>query len=138
MSFNGTTASDLEKVRGRSPKEPPKYGASLHARTFCAMLRMLHDGDVSKQRLSEELGLASGTVVKWMKLLGADDPKRPGRLVYVSGWDRPGSRGNHTALWSYGFECQDAPKPRPLTQTEHVRNYRARKRGHLQLVKAIK
>lgn len=117
----------------RKPNSP-KYGSSLHMRTFCAMLRMLHDGDVTKSELMTELGLGSGTVVKWLKLLGADEPKRRGRLVYVSGWTRPGTRGNYAAQWSYGYEMSDEPKPKPLSPTQYAQRYRSRKRGYLQLV----
>lgn len=121
------------KIQTRKPNSP-KYGASLHIRTFCAMLRMLHDGDVTKTELMDELGLASGTVVKWLKLLGSEDQNKPGRLVYVSGWTRPGSRGNYAAQWSYGFEMLDAPKPKPMTSAQYARRYRLRKTGALQLV----
>lgn len=112
----------------------PKYGASLHMRTFCAMLRMLHDGDVTKTELMTELGLASCTVIKWLKLLGSDEPNRKGRLVYISGWTRPGTRGNYAAQWSYGYEMPDEPKPKPMTSSQYTERYRLRKRGHLQLI----
>jgi hypothetical protein len=116
------------------PSYKPVYGASINMRTFCAMLRMLHDGDVSKTKIREELGIATGTEVKWLKLLGSDNPKMPGRLVYISGWSRTGTRGNYAALWSYGFEMQDAPKPKALTHTQHSRKRRAKIRGVLGLV----
>ena len=119
-------------------KYRPKYGQSIHIRTFCAMLRMLHDGDVTKTKLMAELGLGSGTVVKWLRLLGSDQPNRAGRLVYISGWERPGVRGNWAAQWSYGFEMSDAPKPKAMTQQQYQQRYRANKRGHLQLVQGSK
>lgn len=103
-------------------------------RTFCAMLRMLHEGDVSKIKIREELGIGTGTEVKWMKLLGSDQPNKPGRLVYISGWDRNGTRGNWMALWSYGFEMPDAPKPKPMTATQYHQRYKAKKRRALGLV----
>lgn len=97
------------------------------------MLRLLHDGDKSKTELAEELGVTNTTVTKWMFLLGSDKPKMPGRLVYISSW-RQGPRGNPAALWTYGFEMPDAVKPKPLTGTQYAQRYRAKKRGHLQLV----
>lgn len=112
----------------------PVYGASINMRTFCAMLRMLHEGDVSKTQIREALGIATGTEVKWLKLLGSDKPNMPGRLVYISSWDRNGSRGNWAAMWSYGFEMSDAPRPKALTQTQYSQRYKAKKRGVLGLV----
>jgi hypothetical protein len=111
----------------------PVYGSSINMRTFCAMLRMLHEGDVSKTKIREELGIATGTEVKWLKLLGSDQPNMPGRLVYISGWDRTGSRGNWMALWSYGFEMVDAKKPKPMTGAQYAQRYKAKKRRALGL-----
>lgn len=113
----------------------PVYGASIHIRTFCMLLRLLHEGDVTREQMMEQLGLASATVARWMRLLGADEPNRPGRLVYISGWTRTGSRGNWARQWSYGFEMQDVKKPKPMTQAQYSVRYRAKARGYGQLLK---
>jgi hypothetical protein len=111
----------------------PKYGVTINARTLVQMVRLLHDGDVSKADIMEKLGICSRTVTIWMRLMGSDDPNMPHRLVYISGW-RKAARGNPAALWSYGFEMPDAEKPKPMSAAEYTERYRAKKRGHLMLV----
>ena len=113
----------------------PVYGASIHIRTFCMLLRLLHEGDVTRDQIMERLGITDSTASRWLSLLGANNPIMPGRLVYVSGWIRAGSRGNYARQWSYGFEMEDAPKPKPMTQTQYSQRYRAKMRGYDQLIK---
>lgn len=113
----------------------PKYLASVNTRAFVNMIRLLHEGDVTRDQIMERLGITDSTASRWLSLLGANNPNMPGRLVYVSGWIRAGSRGNYARQWSYGFEMGDAPKPKPMTQTQYSQRYRAKMRGYDQLIK---
>lgn len=109
-----------------------KY-SSINTRAFVSMIRMLHEGDVTRDQIIEKLGIQPLTASRWLALLGSKTPKMRGRLVYISGWTRKGTRGNLAAQWTYGFEMLDVPKPKPMTQTEYSQRYRAKLRGYGQL-----
>lgn len=100
---------------------------SVSAMTMAEMIKLLHEKEYSKTDLQDKLGIANNTVQRWLEVLHSR------RLIHIAGW-RKGARGNPAALWAYGYECEDVPKPKPLTQTEYTQRYRAKKRGVFGLV----
>jgi transcription initiation factor IIE alpha subunit len=100
---------------------------SVSAMTFAEMIKLLHEGEYTKKLIQEKLGIANNTVQRWLEVLYRR------KLVYIAAWER-GPRGNPAAMWAFGYEMEDAPKPKPLTTTEYAQRYRAKKRGVLGLV----
>lgn len=100
---------------------------SVSAMTMAEMIRLLHEKEWSKVELQDKLGIANNTVQRWLEVLHRR------KLIYIAGW-RKAPRGNPAALWAYGYECVDVPKPRPLTATEYSQRHRAKKRRVFGLV----
>lgn len=100
---------------------------SVSAMVMAEMILLLHQGEYSKTDLQEKLGIANNTVQRWLEVLYRR------KLVYIAGW-RKAPRGNPAALWAFGHECVDEPRPKPLTQTQYTERYRAKKRGVFGLV----
>jgi len=78
--------------------------------------------------LAERFEIAQSTAWKWMRML------REGDLVYIKEWRRVGKVP--VACFAFGFKEDSVPKPLPLTQEEHERNYRERKRQLAKLRRA--
>ena len=100
---------------------------SVSAMVMAEMIKILHDDEISKTDIQERLGIANNTVQRWLEVLHRR------RLVYIAGW-RKAPRGNPAALWAYGYECLDVPKPPPMTAQQYTERYRAKKRGVFGLV----
>lgn len=94
---------------------------SVSAMTMAEMIKLLHEGEYSKSDLQAKLGLTNNTVQRWLEVLYTR------KLVYIAGW-RKMARGNPAALWAFGYECVDVPKPAPLTQTQYSQRHRSKKR----------
>jgi transcription initiation factor IIE alpha subunit len=94
---------------------------------FAEMIKLLHEGEYTKQQIQDKLGIANNTVQRWLEVLHRR------RLVYIAGWYRA-PRGNPAAMWAFGYEMVDVPKPPPMTMAQYARRYKAKKRGVLGLV----
>lgn len=90
----------------------------------------MHTRPCTQQEIIKLTGLCNSTVSRWLGVLHAT----PNNLVYISGWTRKGTRGNYTARWSTGFCMQDVPKPKPLTQAQYAKNWRARKAREARII----
>lgn len=90
----------------------------LNATAMKELLLALHGRPVSKYELQDITGLTNTTVSRWISMLHRAE------LVYISDWSRVGTRGNWTALWSFGYKTSDAPKPKPLTQSQYAKRWR--------------
>lgn len=101
---------------------------SVSAMTLAEMIKLLHEKEYTKADLQKELGIANNTVQRWLEVLYSR------RLIHIAGWRRA-PRGNPAALWAFGYECVDVPKPKPLTQAQYSQRYKARKLRILDLVK---
>lgn len=95
---------------------------SANATAFGQMCFHLNDSQYTKEELSQLCGIAIGTVIKWMRIL------RRRKLVYVFKWRRP-PVGPPAAVWAWGYEMTDAPRPKAMTQAQYSERYRAKKRG---------
>ena len=100
---------------------------SVSAMVMAEMILLLHQSELSKTDIQDQLGIANNTVQRWLEVLHRR------RLVYIAGW-RKAPRGNPAALWAFGYECVDAPKPPPMTPTQYAQRYKAKKRGVFGLV----
>ena len=100
---------------------------SVSAMTMAEMILLLHEGEYSKSDLQVKLGIASNTALRWLEVLYRR------KLVYIAAW-RKSPRGNPAALWAFGYECVDAPKPKPLTQSQYSKRHKLKKRGATGLV----
>lgn len=76
----------------------------------------------SKTDLHELTGLTNTTISRWMTVLS----KGKDRIVYIDRWERKGTRGCYTAMWKMGHGIPDAVKPKPLTQSEYAKRWRAK------------
>ena len=100
---------------------------SVSAMVMAEMILLLHEGEYSKADLQEKLGIANNTVQRWLEVLYRR------KLVYIAAW-RKSPRGNPAALWAFGYEGIDVPKPKPLTSNQYSQRYRLKKRGATGLV----
>lgn len=73
----------------------------------------------SVNELSDKFEISHSTAWAWVRRLRDLD------LVYIRKWKRVGKV--HVACYAWGFKEDDAPKPAPLTQAQHEKNYRARR-----------
>lgn len=80
----------------------------------------------TQPEILEITGLCNSTISRWLRFLNTST-KESKALVYISGWKRTGERGNYSALWSWGFNCLNAPKPKAKTQAEYHKRWRDRK-----------
>jgi transcription initiation factor IIE alpha subunit len=96
--------------------------SGTNAAAFATMCLLLNDGEHTKDQLAEETGLVIGTIIKWLRIL------RSKKLVYIIGW-KSGLAGAPAAVWVWGYEMPDAPRPKAKTQSEYSERYRAKKRG---------
>jgi hypothetical protein len=90
---------------------------------YFALVRVLVSGaesgrSYSVNELKQRLEMAHSTMWKWMRILREND------LVYIKTWKRAGNIW--VACYAWGFKEDDAPRPTPLPQTTHEKNYRAR------------
>lgn len=92
-----------------------------HATAMKELILALHKGPVSKYTLQDLTGLGNTTVSRWMQMLHRSE------LVYIADWSRVGTRGNWTAMWAFGYQRADKPKPKALTNAEYLKRYRLRK-----------
>ena len=83
---------------------------------------------MTQPEIMEVTGLQNSTVSRWLARLHTN-PK----LVYIHSWRRTGSRGNWSKVWSAGFHCEDAIKPKPLGQGEYQKRWRRKKELESQL-----
>lgn len=93
-----------------------------NASALIELCRLLNDSAYTKQELMDLLGCAPNTVTKWVRIL------QHKKLVYVCEW-RPGLRGCPAAVWAWGYECKDAPRPKPMEPKLYSQRYKAKKRG---------
>lgn len=99
-----------------------------NAIAFAELCLLLNAGEYTKDQLAEKTGLVIGTVTKWMKML----ERR--KLIYIVGYLK-GPVGQPAAIWTWGFEVENAPRPAALTQAQYTARYRDRKRGNFGLGK---
>ena len=76
----------------------------------------------TKAELHELTGLTNTTVSRWVNVLAAGKE----RILYIAEYKRTGDRGNWAALYSLGYGMPDAIKPKPLTQSEYAKRWRAK------------
>lgn len=96
--------------------------SNTNANAFAEMCRLLNDGEHTKDQLAEDTGVVMGTVIKWIRIL------RKKKLIYIIGWRR-GPVGQPAAIWVWGYEMPDAPRPKAMTSQLYSERYRAKKRG---------
>ena len=78
------------------------------------MFTMLQKEALSKKQLTERLGLTNVTVCRWVETFCA----RPHNFLYISTWKRPATVGPYTALYSFGYCQEDAPRLKPISKAE--------------------
>lgn len=98
--------------------------SNIQLLSFKHILNLLHKKPLNLYELEELTGLANNTVNRWIRLLHSNYPHN---LIYIHHYDRTGSRGNWTRYWAVGIGFQDAPKPKPLTNSEYNKRWRHRK-----------
>jgi transcription initiation factor IIE alpha subunit len=92
-----------------------------NASALLELCRLLNDSEYTKAQLAEQTGLVLGTVIKWMRILLNK------KLIYIVDWVPPSGSGQYAAVWAWGYEQDDAPKPKARTQSEYSAKYRQRK-----------
>jgi len=105
-----------------SPRPVKRHRLAANATAFAELCLLLNDSEYTKEELSEKTGLVIGTVTKWMAIL------QRRKLVYICEW-RKGIAGAPAAVWAWGYEKSDAPRPKPMTQAQYDARRRAKKRG---------
>lgn len=98
-----------------------RHRMMANASALIEMCRLLNEGDYTKAQLAEKTGLVIGTVIKWMRVL------RNKGLIHVVDWVPPIGSGQPAAVWAWGYEMDDAPRPKAKSGAEHCANYRQRK-----------
>ena len=111
--------SDEAPTRPRTPKTGICQ-LLLHVKT---LLTTIHYRPMTQDEIVEATGLSSGTVSRWLNRLHV----KPS-LVYIHHYRKTGKRGNPPAVWSAGFNREDAEKPLPLRQGEAQRLWRSKQR----------
>ena len=87
---------------------------------FAELCAALVNKKLSRIELMEEVGICEQTISFWLRLL------RTRKLIYTYNWVRKGNVW--TVVWAWGHPVLDAPRPKPLSNAEHCKTYRARKR----------
>lgn len=83
------------------------------------LLIMLEAKPMTQLEIIEATGLCNSTVSRWL----AQFYRKP-RLVYIHSYRRVGTRGCYSKVWSAGFHCEDAVKPKPLTSAQASKRWR--------------
>lgn len=94
----------------------------LNASAFANLCLLLNQGEYTKHQMAEGVGITIGTCLKWVNMLHRM------KLIYIAGWNR-GLAGAPAAVWTWGFEGRDAPRPKAMTQAQYSDRYRSKKRG---------
>lgn len=98
-----------------------KTNSNVNAVAFATMCELLNSGAYTKDELQDQLGLVIGTVIRWMRLL------EHRKLIYIESY-RIGPVGQPAARWTWGFEMENAPRPKPMTIAMYSERYRSKKR----------
>lgn len=99
-----------------------RHRLAVNAAAFAELCLLLNSGEYTKAQLTEKTGIVIGTTTKWMKML----ERR--KLIYICDW-LVGPVGQPAAVWTWGFEVENAPRPKPMTQAQYSDRYRNKKRG---------
>lgn len=78
------------------------------------MLALLCKYRYSAAQIAELTGVRRLTIDGYLRNLH----RKPENLVYISDWKRTETVGPPTALWSFGYCMEDAPRPAPQTKKE--------------------
>lgn len=100
----------------------PRHRMAGNATAFAELCLLLNNGEYTKNQLADKTGLVIGTIIKWVKML----ERR--KLIYICGW-QIGPVGQPAAIWTWGFEMDNVPRPKPMTQAQYSDRYRNKKRG---------
>ena len=87
---------------------------------FAELCAALVNKRFTRVELMEHCGIHEQTISFWIKLL------RTRKLIYEWDWVRRGYVW--TAVWAWGHPVLAKPRPKPLSNAEHCKTYRARKR----------
>ena len=95
--------------------------SSANAIAFAELCLALNTFAYSKAELGRIIGVSDGTLKKWLDYLH----KR--KLVHICEYRHDNKYGPHTAIWTWGVELRDVPKPRVKTHSERQLEYIKRK-----------
>jgi hypothetical protein len=119
-------SSPRPKPEDLKPRKRGKARLGVNPIAFAELCKMLHLGAWTREQLAHEVGVTPATVTRWMNLLKAR------HLVFISKWKRvereDGGVGVYVAHWSWGYICEDEPKPKPLPYAVTNKNYRIAKK----------
>lgn len=95
-----------------------------------AVLKLIANALSVRPRTQTEIieltGLCNSTVSRWMRFLNVST-KTSKAVVYICEWKRTGTRGNWSAVWAWGFNLSNTPKPKPLTSGQYSKRWRMKK-----------
>ena len=76
----------------------------------------------SKEWFREQIGVSPNTMTKFMRIL------RNRKLIHVYAWTHDGKRiSTRIALWTWGYNRDDAPRPKPVPREVVNRNSKRRR-----------
>lgn len=79
--------------------------------------------NASTKTIAKELRLSHKWVEDKIRLLKAND------RIYISGWEKKAQMGDYARVFALRLDSEeDEPKPKPLTNSEKTRHYRARQK----------
>lgn len=111
----------------KEPIEPqgmlyPPIQPTVEVITFSTMLHALAAGPESYMHLAAIAGVSNTRACVFIRAL------RELRMVYVAQWHRGFNRGGKpTALYSFGFDHEDAKRPVRMSDAEYARRYLQRR-----------
>jgi len=111
---------------------PPKirHKVSVRAVGIFNLCQLLNSSEYTAAELSAITGMTLETVCKHLRLLKAR------KLIYVCEWRKTHAAGAPARVWTWGFETEDARRPKRKTQAEYSATHKARK--NLKLLEGVK
>ena len=104
----------------RSPTRRPALGVIAFANLIELMVTKTPH---SKEWFREQIGVSVGTMTKFMRIL------RHKKLIHVYAWTHDGKRvSTRIALWTWGYNRDDAPRPTPVPRKIIDRNNKRNRR----------
>lgn len=96
---------------------------SLGVIAFAHLCELLNSrAPYSQEWFREQIGVSVNTMTKFMRIL------KNRKLIYIADWTHDGKRiSTRVALWTWGYNRENAPRPKPVPKEIVNRNSKRRR-----------